>query len=133
MTDRKRPSVGFWATVVLVALLVGYFIAIEAYGPWQPIRGARQAAQDISIKQPRYLIYGELAPFESEAGTVLWKRYGVRVERVAGCEVSDALIRRCDAYNRAISAQFGFTGSRDIFLSTVDELIMNQPDKQPSP
>lgn len=109
--------------VAIAAPTFGYFVATEGIAAWQVRDAARKAAQDISLRTPRYLNYGERAPYENEAVTMLWQRYDVRVERVAGCEVSESLRRRCDAYNRVVSFHFGFTGERDIFLSAVDELI----------
>jgi len=32
MTDRKKPTAGFWITVALVAVLVGYPLACEGGG-----------------------------------------------------------------------------------------------------
>ena len=34
-SDRKKPGVAFWATVVLVAVLVGYPLS---FGPWMAVR-----------------------------------------------------------------------------------------------
>ena len=131
MTDRRK--IGIWATAVLIVVLVGYFVTLESCAAWQVNRAAQEAARDISMNQPRYLDYGERAPYEGEAKAVLSLRYGVRFERVAGCVVSESVIRRCDAYNRVVSAHFGFAGDRDIFYSAVDELKESHKDERTSP
>jgi hypothetical protein len=43
MTDRKKPGVGFWATVVVITMLVGYPLS---FGPacWITSRGILEPA-----------------------------------------------------------------------------------------
>ena len=134
--DRKKSAVIFWATIVVAVVAMGYFVSTahhKARLANEVREAALQATHDISIKQPCYLNYGNLAPYEDEVETILRERYGVRLDRVAGCDVSESLIRRSDAYNSVISSHFGFTGNRDIFLSTVEELLERHAEKQASP
>jgi hypothetical protein len=46
MTDRKKPSAGFWTTVALVALLVGYPLS---FGPWCWIVSRRADDRDRDV------------------------------------------------------------------------------------
>ena len=121
MHSKKR----FWLRLMIgvglasAAFILGYFVGIPAYGAWQ-------ARCDISNGQARYLLHGELAPHEEEVASLIQQRYGVRLDRVAYCIVTDSLVRRCDAYNRRVNTHFGFTSGRDMFGSTLDELMTNE-------
>jgi hypothetical protein len=107
--------------VVAAGIIVGVFVFGYSTGP--TVVGAVQARRDLAAGQPRYLLCGELAPHEAEVAALLQQRHGIRLDRVAGCAVTETLVQRCDAYNRRVSERFGFAGGRDVFLSIVDELM----------
>jgi hypothetical protein len=116
----RKLIIGF----VLLGVGIGMWLGgTSLYQTWQVEQAAQQAARDIARGEPQYWNYGEWAPFETEVTAVLRERYGVRLIRVAGCDVDRILERRCDAYNREVSRHFGFVGERDIFLSAVDEFL----------
>ncbi len=56
-TDRKHPSAGFWITVTVVAVLVGYPLS---YGPWWAIL----PKLPVDIRRLELWIYRPLAVFE---------------------------------------------------------------------
>jgi hypothetical protein len=71
MTDRKKPGVAFWATVVMVALLVVYPLS---FGPacWTASRDQSLSPLDRSVSQVYWPI-GWLGMREGILGdTVLW-------------------------------------------------------------
>ena len=54
MTDRKKPGVAFWATVVLVVVLVGYPLS---FGPACWITSRRGTTPEVIYKIYRPVIY----------------------------------------------------------------------------
>ena len=108
-----------------IAVIAGGLVAVAWFGydPGVSLCGNLQARWDIAKNQPRYLNYGELAPHEQKVCELLRQRYGIHVERVGSCAVTHTQRVRAVAYNRVVTDRFGFTGERDIFLSTVDELM----------
>ena len=71
MIDRKKPGVAFWATVVLVVLLVGYPLSIgPAFWAWQNIFGRSEAGW--RILWTIYASIGMACESESVNATVSW-------------------------------------------------------------
>src|SRR4051812_46541036 len=62
-------------------------------------RGALMAHIDHSRGHSEVKVYGSLFPAEETAARLLKDKYGVVWERVAGCVVTEQLVRYADGYN----------------------------------
>ena len=97
-----------------------------------PLGRAQLAVRkDLLLGRPKYFLYGEPVPYENELREIMRQRYGISLVGPAGCIVSEPNVRRWNLYNRTVSKHFGFGGQRDLFQSTLNELILaHQQDKQ---
>ena len=89
-----------------------------------------RAKSDITEGRPRYLLYGELAPYEAEITKLMQERYKVQLDRVAGCILNESQAAEYNAYNQTISKHFGFTDDLDIFHSTLNEVFKIQNENK---
>lgn len=118
----KRP--------IKVGLGVFALAALLASGAaWPSSVGRIGAHLDLLLGEPRYLMYGELAPYESEVVQILDTRYGLEFDRVASCEVSWWTAARSDAYNAVINHDLGIEPNEDAMLSVVNDLLRKYSDE----
>jgi hypothetical protein len=81
--------------------------------------GTVEAAQDLKNKCARYCIYGRSAGlvYLQNWSDIAEKRFGIKVEAIAGCMVGDDLVKYAEDYNKVIlehvSKQYGPTAWRD--------------------
>ncbi|MFT4514923.1 MAG: hypothetical protein ACI89X_003565 [Planctomycetota bacterium] len=111
--NRRR---GFAVISILLTL-----VATGGYLLWPIWDGARTAQADLLRGQPRYLLYGELAPYEDEATQRLAVQHGLAVCRVAGCAVTGRVVERAESYNSVVCGELGL--SLRVFDDIVNELI----------
>ena len=117
-------KLAFAAIGTIVALLcttlIWYF--------YPSIKGYYSAKNDLKNNQPRLLLYGELMPYEPEAKQILITKYGIVADRVAGCNVSDSLLREIRAYNDVVKEHLHSQGIEDIWRTVIDEAKALNPD-----
>jgi len=85
-------------------------------------KACKDADKDISLGQTKYKLIGELAPFEEEAKLLLKEKYGITVERIAGCVVEEDQVEYAKAYNIRVLYKLNL-GKEDIFSKAVHELM----------
>ena len=88
---------------------------------WPSWHGAHVARSDLAAGRPRYMLYGELAPFEEQAIQRIAEDHGVDVHRIAFCVVSRGDVDWADAYNAVVCGELGL--DRNIFGKVCGELI----------
>lgn len=117
MKKKKRKRI--W--VLSVGLVI---LTVLAYHYSPVLAGAAQARSDIRNGGPRYLIYGELLEHDVNQKSILTNRYGIKIDRVAGCVVSDRELRKWGAYNEVIKEHFRKTrGIDNVFMLASEEAI----------
>ena len=91
MTDRKKPGVAFWATVVVVVVLVAYlgsYFALLDRKVYWPAGVDPVTRQNIFKTRPRYLIDGELVERMLDPvhrlDRILRKEYWETIEKTNG-------------------------------------------------
>jgi hypothetical protein len=81
--------------------------------------GAAEATRDLENKCAHYCVYGRLADtdFMKEWSESSFDRFGIKIDAIAGCIVSDDLVRFAKNYNRVllnhIAKQYGETAWED--------------------
>ncbi|HZP59544.1 MAG TPA: hypothetical protein VFB27_04410 [Opitutaceae bacterium] len=80
--------------------------------------GKKEAQDDIARGTPKLKLYGlEVGDFDERAA-VFRRRLGVELDPIAGCIVSDPLVKYADAYNaevrRFLAAKFGPNAFDDV-------------------
>ncbi len=69
--------------------------------------GKHQALEDIAAESARYIIYGELMPFEKELGDRLFREHSIKLSREEDCTVNQAYVSFVEGYNKEIQKHFG--------------------------
>ena len=111
--NRRRWHAVIWSVLVLLAY-GGYLI-------WPTWDGQITAHQDLAQGTPRFMVYGELAPYEDEANRELAEQHGLTAHRVAFCVVAARDVQYADAYNSVVCAELGL--SLQIFDHIVHRLM----------
>lgn len=116
-----------WSFVVrhkLIAVFLGVLILVGLSMAWDAsavTRGRLLARFDLSRGRYRLLVYGSTPPEREGYARLLKQRYGIEVEKVADCLVSQSLVDYADAYDSvsvtAAKAKFG----PDIFDQTWED------------
>jgi hypothetical protein len=79
--------------------------------------GKKEAEADISSGKPKLFLYGKARADFDERTAIFKERFGVELDPLAGCIVSDPLVSFADAYNAVIqnhiAAMFGATAFED--------------------
>jgi hypothetical protein len=104
MRNHKKLVVG----VGIIILMATWWVAV-------PMRGGAAARIDLSRGRYKVLTYGLPVPWFSEYARLLRERYGIRVQAVAGCIVSEPLIRYVESYNRLVEEAAAKKFGRDVF------------------
>jgi hypothetical protein len=66
--------------------------------------GKKEAEEDIARGTPKLKEYGLMYPDVLVFRSILHERFGVQAEVIAGCEVSEPLIKYAHAYNATVNA-----------------------------
>lgn len=83
----------------ILFLLVGISSCSESNQPVEDINTTEPEEKEEGL--PVFLIYGELAPDGYLDGEdPITEKYGFKLERIAGCEVSNSEIQRAHAQNK---------------------------------
>ncbi|HKV91594.1 MAG TPA: hypothetical protein VJW20_03485 [Candidatus Angelobacter sp.] len=106
-----------WNLVIrhkLIAVFLGILMLVGLSMAWDAsaaTRGRMLARFDLSQGRYQLLAYGSTPPEREEYARLLKQRYGIEVEKVADCLVSQPLVDYVDAYNSitvpAAQAKFG--------------------------
>jgi hypothetical protein len=97
---------------ILIGGLIAAFVLVLAYW-WADPRAAGQAAaeRDLAAGRLRLKGYGLPPPWYPEYVRLLRERYGIEMEGVAGCVVTESLVAEVEGYNermlREIHCRFG--------------------------
>ena len=86
-----------------------------------PVRGHLMARYDIARGRYRILVYGAIPGRSPYYKTLLHDRYGIEVEKIAGCVDSTSLVFYADAYNRVSVAAANRKFGHDVFKECSDE------------
>ena len=111
----------------LLVLVLGLMLtSVLGYAGPEPTKrgygsrdGAIEAARDLQNKCARYCIYGRSAGlvYLQTWSELSDRRFGIRVEAIAGCMAGDDLVKYAKDYNKVIleyvSKQYGATAWRD--------------------
>lgn len=96
----------------------------------------RDAEDDFARGHPRILTYGLPVHWINEYREVLARDYGVKLETVAGCVVSDPLVDYVDTYNETIEGYLVSVHGPDLFDKArreADALYTARHTAQPEP
>ena len=77
-------------------------VVFDPYEAYAKQDGAKDAKADLAKGTPRLLTYGLPVHWIREFGVVLMRDYGVDQQSVAGCVVSESLVKYTAAYNAGI-------------------------------
>lgn len=100
-------ALGGLALLAVSALDQPVALSLEGFHPGPSDQALRRAAKDearadLAAGRPRWLIYGYPSLARDEYGELLEARFGVTLDAVAGCVVTDGLEVRVHAYDAVI-------------------------------
>jgi hypothetical protein len=85
-----------------------------AFFNWNTL-GRKAAEADIRRGTPKMLVFGLRAPWDSDIRQLLKEKFGVQLEGIAGCMVTQAQVDYANGYDdrieKEIAARFGVTAS----------------------
>jgi hypothetical protein len=113
---RNRKKLG--GAIALVALLV---IALQAWPATAALRGRIAARIDLRSGHYKILVYGLPPADRPEFARLLRERYGIEMEAVASCTVSEPLLSYADAYNEVSIAAANHKFGRGVFEESEEE------------
>ena len=104
-------------------LIAAVALTLFAVGRWHSayLHGALDAWVDRARGQSKFKSYGYVMGWEGEYRRLLRDRYGVTVEPVAGCLVTEDLVRYVHGYNDVSCARLQARFGKDIFAECKKE------------
>lgn len=101
-----------------LAAILALLILVSACQLWDAsasVRGRLAARRDVGHGNVKLLTYGLPVRWMPDYSGLLEGRYGVKVQPVAGCVVTDSLVAYVDAYDRVSTAAANRKFGHDIF------------------
>lgn len=102
-----------------MGLLIVWWIAWP--WPFAAARGQLAARLDLRMGNYTLVVYGLPPPWGRDYYDLLSQRYGIRVQRVADCIVSQSLVAYANEYDKLSSAAAIRKHGRDIFRECAEE------------
>ena len=107
-----------YITLTAILLTTSAFSGFVGWEAAAPIRGQLAAQYDLMRGYPQVLAFGHPTAWRPEYARLLRERYGIKMEVVAGCGVSESLIAYVEGYNqttmRAVNRRFGYNVFEEI-------------------
>ena len=113
-----------FAVVTLIVVAIGWWLS--AYP-----RGVIAAWIDSARGHHEIKVYGLPAPWRSEYARLVYERYGVEINPVAGCVVSQELVWYVDGYNSVARQRILARHGKDIFAECTKEARADFEQAQP--
>ncbi|MBS0631751.1 MAG: hypothetical protein JSS11_07530 [Verrucomicrobia bacterium] len=91
--------------------------------------GEKEALADIAKGSPKYYVYGLPARSESAMAEIMHSRFGIEWTRIAGCMVSDPLVRFADTYDKEVESYIARRFGPNAFVQAEKDAAPDHPSQ----
>jgi hypothetical protein len=117
----KNPKRALWIVGVIVSLA----FSVAAWGYTASSRGRLSARFDVWRGHYGVLLYGLPGPWRPEYAKLLRERYGIEIDTIALCIVSETSRAYADSYNQVSAAAVNRKFGHDVFKECAETASKN--------